>query len=226
MVVVPPLTQCPEGNCPIVATGVWRLGPVGPSAPNVSQTVDREGGVPKQHRTPEKAHHQTTPTSDQKASSAERPGANPVVFVDPDQLWIGIEGPDVVQIGGLVLVAQDPAEVTPPETLARAMDIKLGIAVAVVLTMVRCPPQGTFLGRCSAAESHHELPETVQAVASMRKVAMVARGDEKCPRPVEHHAQDDRPSAHTGKDRCQAQYVHQPEWNRASDIDAFALIAN
>ena len=59
---------------------------------------------------------------------------------------------DAVEVGVLVLVAEDPADMAPEDPLERRVHVELGVGGAVVLAVVRRPPQWPLLCRRSAAE--------------------------------------------------------------------------
>src|SRR4051794_39060097 len=133
------------------------LGLVRAAAHHVRQRVHEERGVPEQHRRREE-RDQATPAADEPAREAERPRRDPVVRVEEAQLWILREVLDVVVLRRAVLVAQDPADVAPPKTALRRVNVALGVGELVMIAVMRGPPQRTLLGGRRTGEREHELP--------------------------------------------------------------------
>src|SRR6056297_1461077 len=73
--------------------------------------------------------------------------------------------------------AQKPAHVAPEQALARRMRIAVAIGLLVVTAVVSRPPQRPALRRAGADDCEHELDGPRRLEGSMRKVAMVERGD-------------------------------------------------
>ena len=86
-----------------------------------------------------------------------------------------------------VLVAEDPADVAPPEAVASASGCR-GRCRRTGGGARWCagPPQRALLRGRRAAERQHELREARQPVAAVREVAVVAGRDEEHPAEVRH----------------------------------------
>ena len=110
---------------------------------------------------------------------------------------------------------------TPPEPLARRMDILGRIAEAVVSSVVSCPPQRTFLSCRGPAKGHHELPKAIQPIGAVGKIAVVSGRNEEDSTPVQHEGQSHRTPGYARKYRQKRQYVQQREWNRHHFVDLF-----
>ena len=142
------------------------------------------------------------------------------MLVQPAQLGVLGEVLDVVWVPGVVLVAQDPSDVAPPEALQRRVQIELGVAVAVVVAMVAGPPQRALLRRRRAADGHHELHAPAELVAAVGEVAVVAGGDEEHPTPEQGQEQHQGGRGHTGDKGEKTHRVDQEEWQRRLPVQA------
>ena len=176
--------------------------------PCQSSTVDHE-----------EADDQAGPAGDEVGGHAEGPRRDPVVLGEEPQLGVLGEVLDRVRVPALVLVAEDPADVAPPEALERRVDVALGVAEAVVVAVVAGPPEGALLGRHAAAEGEDELERAARLVGAVGEVAVVAGGDEPHAPEVEDGAEGERPPGHTGDEGQQAGGVDQEHRDRGGPVD-------
>ncbi len=126
---------------------------------------------------------------------------------------------DLVAVGLVVLVAEDPADVTPPEPALGGVDVALGVGEPVMVAMMRRPPERALLRRHRAAEREHELRQARESVRLVREVTVVPGGDEEHPRRERHDEQDHRGAGDAGEDREEREQVQREERERRPDVD-------
>src|SRR5882724_8675187 len=99
------------------------------------------------------------------------------MFIQPYELGILCVVADGLIVCFFEVGADDPADVRIPETIDQhRVRIFRSVAMTVVMTMVCCPPENSFLGRCHCAECDHELEPTGGLIRLMSKVTMIAAG--------------------------------------------------
>ncbi len=109
--------------------------------------------------------------------------------VEPHQLRVAREVLDGLVLRRPVLVAENPARVAPPEALLHGrVDVLLLVRVAVVVAVVRRPPQHALLRGGGAHEGQDELEDAVRLVGPVGEVAVEARGNPPHAQQVEPHA--------------------------------------
>jgi hypothetical protein len=101
--------------------------------------------------------------------------------------------------------------------------VEVGVAVAVVVAVVRGPPQGALLDRRRPAEGHDELHAPTQLVAAMGEVPVVPGGDEEHPHEVQDGAHDQGPGVDARDQRGKAGDVHEEERDRGDPVDPFVV---
>ena len=112
-----------------------------------------------------------------------------MIFIQPAQLRKFREIADVVEARVVVLVGHDPADVRPEKSKQRGrMKIEFLIGMAMMMAMMRCPPQHAFLRRAHGHEGDYELKGAAGFEGAVRKIAVVSGGNEK-------HAHAEEPQA-------------------------------
>src|SRR5204863_7944905 len=123
----------------------------------------------------------------------------------------------------VVLRAEEPASVRPPEAAERRMRVGVQIGVLVMMAMVRRPPQRALLSRRASDAGEHELKDTTRAVRPVREIAMVSTRDAEHANGVHRRAEADRFPRDTGPERAQTRHVKTEERDTPDPFDAFAV---
>src|SRR5262249_54715803 len=138
--------------------------------------------------------------------------------------WIAGKVLDSVEIRFLILAAQNPAYVRPPESFAfRRMHVHLLVGVLVVVAVMRRPPQRPH--RCSrtAQPGDDELKKSTGPIRPVGKIAVIACRDAKHPDHIERQAQSDGFPRNTREEASQANQVNSDEWQALNPLDAALL---
>ncbi len=171
-----------------------------------------ERAVIDEHGAPEEADEQARPAGDQKADDGERDGRDELEAVQPHQLGIAGEVADLHEIGLVVTVGEDPADMAVEEALvARRMRVVLGVGEEMVMAMLLRPPQHALLAGRLAHHREHELEPAARRIGAVGEIAMVAGADREDASPVEDDADHDRLPGDARPDRAQAGEMDQDE---------------
>ena len=163
-----------------------------------------------------------------KADDPERGGRDPVVLVQEAELGVVREVLDGPVFRVVVPVTGNPADVTPPEALHRGVDVLGLIRVAVVVPVVRAPPEGTLLRGHAAAERQHELHDAARLEGPVREVAVIARSDKEHLQREERGAEQHVEARDAGPDRSEGKDMNENERRAREPVDALvggALVA-
>ena len=112
-----------------------------------------------------------------------------MIFVEPAEFGKFGEVADVVDARVGVFFGNNPADVGPEESEQRGrVQVVFLIGEAMVMTMMSGPPEDAFLRRRHGHEGDDELKGAAGFVGAMRKIAVIAGGNEK-------HANDEKHDA-------------------------------
>ena len=114
-----------------------------------------------------------------------------MILVQPDELRVLGKVLDRFVVRLVVLVAQDPADMTPPEPPVRVVGIAIRIGEAMMPTVMTRPPKSAFLRAGSSTKGDEKGHEPVQFVAPVREIPMIAAGDEEHADGIQRDARDD-----------------------------------
>lgn len=184
--------------------------------PHMSERVDGERAViecdcarkesPHDHLDGIGVQLRTETPSEKSAESREADWARHEVdtFVEPHELRTLFPIPDPLFVRRMEFLAHDPADMRPEESAPIiGMDIVFRIGLCVMVPMVRCPPDGTFLhGECRR-ERHHPpgKPRPQHYLESpVRKIPMVESRDEEHPDDVEDDCSEKCSEAETDEE--------------------------
>ena len=115
MVVVPAFSQGGESDQEAVAAGVG--GSVAAPAEDVGEGVHDERAVPQEHRADKEAPDQRAPSAEKENRDRKAYGWHQEMTVQPVELGILREISDRAEVGLIVGVAQDPAQMGPEKAL-------------------------------------------------------------------------------------------------------------
>ena len=86
------------------------------------------------------------------------------------------------------------------------------VGPAVMMPVMRSPPQHAALGAALGEEGQHELERAAGLVGAMREVAVVGAGHGEYADEIEHRASDGRRRGNPGPDRAEGEHVDEDEW--------------
>ena len=218
MIVVPALAERDEREDQRVAAGVRRA--VAAAAEQVRQRVDEERAVIEEHGRQEEPDEEHAPPACRQQADGEHRRGHEVVPVQPHELGVLREVGDRVGRRVVVLLAQNPADVGPPEAAARRVDVGRHVRVLVVMAVMPGPPQHALLRGRRTAERHDELHHAPELVRAVAEVAVVTRRDEEHAQGVEGHTHDDVAQLHPGPQRAEGREVHQDEGDGGHEVHA------
>ena len=235
MVVVPALAEGQQGEPEIVAAVV--AGVETAAAVPVRQRVDGHRGMEQHHGGNEEAPHQhLRPVGaqlrgrafQQRAKTVQGGGQqhrhHGVVAVQPAQLRVARQVGDARPVRAETLAGQEPARMAPPEpALVRRMRIGRGIGVAMMVAVVRGPPQRSTLHAGGADQREHELQHARGAEGAVREVAVVEAGDGEHPHCVQRDRHGHRDRRHPDPEHGDARQVQADEGHHAQPVDAVRL---
>lgn len=121
-----------------------------------------------------------------------------------------------------VIFREDPTQVRPPETGdVRGVGIVRRVGEAMVLAMVRCPPQWAFLQSATAEAGDEELHHAAGFVGAMSEVAVIAGRNAEHAGEVEDSAENkggdidaDEQGRQTGQMQTDERHTFQPVGDR------------
>src|SRR5947207_5568029 len=187
MIVVPAFAEGHESKEPVVAAGVRRL--ITARTEKMRERIDGEGVMPEGGGGEAEAPEDERKAADEKKRDNENSWRNEIVFVEPAKFGKFGEVADVVDPCADVLVGNNPAEMRPEKTEERwGMEIVFLIGEAVMMAMVSSPPENALLRGGHGHEGDDELKGAAGFIGAMRKIAVIAGGDEK-------HANDEKGGA-------------------------------
>src|SRR5439155_2639019 len=97
---------------------------------------------------------------------------------DPQEVRTAQIRSDVPLDSVVDVVPQEPSHVGAPESVARGVEVLLGVRSPVVMTVHRYPPEESPLSRETSQNRQHALEPGMRLVRSVGEVAMVS-----CPDP-------------------------------------------
>jgi hypothetical protein len=103
------------------------------------------------------------------------------------------------------------------------MDIFFGVRVAVVMAMMRCPPQRSALYRGVADNGKDELPEPIGLKRLVGEIAMVESGNRKHADKIKPGCRQNGKPAPPYPDDPQTHQVQYHKWNDPKPIDFFDI---
>ena len=214
MVVVPALAEGQEGDQDVVAARVGRR--VALPSPKVAGRVHQKGRVVRQHAAHEEAPDQAAPAADEEAQPGQDEGRQSMIPVEPTQFGVAAQvlyQPPVRCAGGR---GQDPADVGPPKAVADGGVQVLGrVRGAVVVPMLRRPPQRPLLGCATPQPGQHELERPARLVRAVGEVTVVAGSHADDLEEVASHAESQGKHVRAGEEHRQASDVQQDEYSRS-----------
>ena len=155
------------------------------------QRIDGERVVPQQHGAKTESPDEQMPSADQPHRSAEHGGRHGVVLVQPAQLGEFRKVADIIHARFIVFVRENPADVRPEKAEERRrMQIQLLVRIAVMVAVMRRPPQHALLRRRHGHEGDHKLKHAAGLKRAVRKIAVIAGRHE------EHAHQQQRQTSH------------------------------
>ncbi|KAG1542680.1 hypothetical protein G6F50_014074 [Rhizopus delemar] len=125
------------------------------------------------------------------AGERQRDGHGGIAAVQPAQFGVAAQVGNAPHVGGEGARGQEPAHVAPPEAMAGGrMQILFIVGVAVMVAMVRGPPQRSALHAGGPDDSEYELHRSRRLEGAMRKIAVVERGDREHAHGIERRRND------------------------------------
>ena len=234
VVVVPALAERDEREERIVAAVVVRV--VAAPSPAMRERVDRDGGVeqhdgrheeaPDEHlrrARPELGMVALQPAAPQEQRRRERDRHEHVEAIEQAQLGEALEVAHARAVGAEAGAREEPAHVAAQEARARRMRIVLGVGVAMVVAVVRGPPERSALHAARADHAEHELHDARRAERAVREVAVVERGDREHAQRVQRERRPERDRRDAGEEHAEAHEVHADERHDAHPVDAVVV---
>src|SRR6516165_2330224 len=217
MIVVPAFTEGDEREHPVILAGVGGIKAA--VAENVRERVDGERAVPEQRRAQTETPGEQAPAAGQPQSDAEERRRDEVILIEPSELGKLGEVADVVEARVVVTVREDPADVRPPEAEERGrVQIQLLIGEAMMMTVMGSPPEHALLRGRHGQKSQSELKPPAGLKRTVRKIAVVARGDEKHPQLKQNQTGDQVGPVKRHKENGKGQKVNQGERDARKDL--------
>ena len=162
------------------------------------------------------------PAADQEAEHRGHDRRDEDPLVEPDQLGKLVQVAHGLLVVFLVLGREHPADVRPVKALELGgMEIVLGVGMAVVMPVMRRPPERALLRRAAPEKGEAELEEAAGLVAAMGKVAVERAGDAELAGEEHEGAQGGSLPADAGPEHGQAGQMDQDE-ERAGERDTKA----
>ncbi len=117
----------------------------------------------------------------------------------------------------------EPAQMTPQKAvLPRRVGIRRGVRVAVMMAVVRCPPQRAALRRSRPQQREQELHQPGGAKRAMGEVAVIEASDGEHAQRIEHERRCHRRAAPAHPEDTRAARVQGNEGRHAKPLDALA----
>jgi len=143
-----------------------------------------------------------------------------VVLVEPAEFGEFGEVADVVIARVVVAVGEDPADVGPPEAEeGRRVQVFLQIGIAVMVAMVRRPPENALLRGRHGHPGDHELKPAAGLERAVGKIPVIARGDEEHAHFVKHEGGNEIGPLERQKKDAQRSEVDQSEGNQGNQVE-------
>ncbi|KAG1441034.1 hypothetical protein G6F57_018834 [Rhizopus arrhizus] len=202
VVVVPAFAKGKQGQPEVVAAVIAGLEAA--AAESMRQRVDGHGGMEQHDGGNEEAPDQQLrsrgvqarrPALQRGAEGIQRRGEQygnrGVEAIQPTQFREARQVGDARKVRGEGFAGQEPAHVAPPEAMAGGrMQILFIVGVAVMVAMVRGPPQRSALHAGGPDDSEYELHRSRRLEGAMRKIAVVERGDREHAHGIERRRND------------------------------------
>ena len=190
VVIVPAFAEGDQGKDETILAGVG--GEVAARAEEVRERIDGEGAVPEHHGAEAEAPEEESPPTDEIEDHGEDHGRHEVIFIEPAQLGVLREVADVFETSVVVLVGDEPADMRPEKAKQRGgVEIVFGVRIAVVMAVMRGPPEDALLAGGHGQPGDDELEDAAGLEGAVRKIAVIARGHEKHASVVERQASDE-----------------------------------
>ena len=183
VIVVPAFSEGQERKPEVVSAGVRGLEPA--TAEHVRQGIDREGGVVQRHRRNQEPPHEELARTgaeprrpplqreaERDGEGCEQHGRNDVETVKEAQFRETRKVAHLLDSRVAISLLEEPEPVAAPEASLRAVRILLLVGEAVMLTVVRRPPQRAALGAGGADECQYELHGPRGREGAVREVAV------------------------------------------------------
>ncbi|MDT4868667.1 hypothetical protein FQZ97_1036470 [compost metagenome] len=99
------------------------------------------------------------------------------------------------------------------------MRVRGGVGMAMVVAVVRSPPQWAALHAGGADQREHELQHARRAERAVREVAVIEAGDREHAHGVERHCRDHRGRRYADPQHGHARKVHADEGDGTQPVD-------
>src|SRR5256885_2021136 len=218
MIVVPAFAEGHESEEPVVAAGVRGL--VTARTEKMRERIDGEGVMPEERGAEAEAPEDERKAADEKKRGNENGWGNEIVFVEPAKFGKFGEVADVVDPRADVLVGHNPAEMRPEKTEERGgMEIVFLIGEAMMMAMVSGPPENAFLRGGHGHEGDDELKGAAGFIRAVRKIAVIAGGDEKHANDEKRDASDEIRPVKRKEENAERKKMNDGEGNRGKNRD-------
>src|SRR5262249_16411245 len=222
VIVVPAFAESHEREQPIVLAGVGRI--VAARTQNVRKRIERESSVPENHcaqaKTPEKERQ---PTNEKKRYSENR-RRNKVIFVQPAQFRKLGEVADVIKTRVVVFFGNNPANVRPEKSKKSGrVQIIFLIREAVMMAVMRRPPENSLLRGRLRHERDHELKRTALPIRAVGKITVITGRDEEHPYGENRQAGDQIRPVKRKKENTEREEMNRQKRNRLNNRNARAV---
>src|SRR5947209_2630561 len=222
VVVVPPFAERHQGDEQVIGRVVGGLEP--PRPPHVRRRVDEPRRVQPNDGAQEDAPQEDRPAAEDKQRDSQRderekvPARNPDLEAIPEQV-----GRVTLDCGAVVLLRrprENPADVRPPGSVARAVRVGGNVRVRVMNPVGRDPLDRPALQRQRGADRENILDPLRRLVAAVRQQPVVAHADAE----ASGHPEDDegndqrRPREH--EERGHRAYVEDDHGDGGCPVDA------
>lgn len=174
MVVMPALAERNQGQNAVVFARIRRL--IATPAENMRERVDRKRPVPEEHGAHDESPEVRGHAADEIDRNTKKHRRNEMKAIQPAKFWVFREILDPSPVGFVIGIAQDPARMRPPETVAnRGVDVLSLVREAVMVPVVSGPPESALLRAGLGEEGHEELAYAAQFVRPMREIPVIPR---------------------------------------------------
>ncbi len=178
MIVVPAFAERHDGEQPVVFAGVGCF--IAPRTEQVRERIDGKRVVPQHDRAQAEAPHEKRPPADENHSGSQSNRRHQMILVQPAQLRIFCEIADVIEPRVIIFIRNNPPDVRPekPEK-CRRMQVQVLVGIAVMMPVMRRPPEHALLRGRRGHERNHKLENAAGLEGAVRKIAVVPGGHKK-----------------------------------------------
>ena len=136
--------------------------------------------MPQEYGAQAERPDEQVPAADQPDHRSQDYGRDHVIFIQPAQLGKFCEIADVVEARVVVFIGHDPADVRPEKSKqCGRMKVQFLIGMAMMMAMMRRPPQYALLRRAHGHERDYELKDAAGFKRAVRKIAVISGSNEK-----------------------------------------------